>query len=376
MDGHWLRCRVATDGYEIPPQFDRIRTNVVEARHAVTVADEQLRLREDGKSHHRSPLLDGQSYTFAKSPVLSATVSVDGEEFTEVSDFDASGAEDPHYVLDRERGTVTFGDGVAGRVPPPGATVTASYVYGGGDEGNVSGAATWRFTDSGPGADLPVAEIDIEAGPASGGTEAESIQEALRRARRDLRRPYRAVTDEDYQYLAANTPGLRIGRTNVWIDGEETTVVVVPYAPPSVHSPRPSAAFLDTVRDHLRERTLLTDSVTVSGPRYVRLELSISGGIRSQYAKSGYESAITGAIESYLHPLTGFDGDGWPFGRSLTETELIAEIETVDAVDYVSGLRITAHGGTTLDDGRVRIDETALFSVEDVTVDMTATEGR
>ena len=150
----------------------------------------------------------------------------------------------------------------------------------------------------------------------------------------------------------------------------------MPYAPPSVHSPRPSAAFLDTVRDHLRERTLLTDSVTVSGPRYVRLELSISGGIRSQYAKSGYESAITGAIESYLHPLTGFDGDGWPFGRSLTETELIAEIETVDAVDYVSGLRITAHGGTTLDDGRVRIDETALFSVEDVTVDMTATEGR
>lgn len=375
-DGYWLRCGVETPGYEIPPQIESISTNVVTSSHRARVTDEQLHQLDDSTSQYHSPSLDGQTYAFDHEPVLAATVSVDDEEFTEVPDFDASGPDDRHYVLDRERGTITFGDGAAGEVPPPDATVTATYVYGGGDAGNVSEAAVWRLTD--PSVDIDgtrsIVEIDVEPlEPASGGEDGETIDDALRRARRDLRRPYRAVTADDYQSLAAATPGLRIGRTNVWIDEERATVIVVPYAPKAVRSPTPSDAFLETVRSHLRERTLLTDRLTVSGPRYVRLELTITGTIRKQYAQSGYDAAITDAIESYLHPLYGFDGDGWPFGRALTKEALQAEIQRVDAVDHVSDIRITAHGGRTIDDSTVQIDETALFSVETVSVDMRPT---
>ncbi len=372
-NGHWIRCRVETGGYEIPPQIDAIRTNVVSAAHAATVESERLRPAGDQTEFRQSPALDGQSYLFEHRPVLSADVFVDGVRFTEVADFDASGPNDPHYVLDTTAGTVTFGDGASGRVPDPDATITADYVYGGGADGNVSAGAVWRFSEET--GDTPYRRVDVEPlGAATGGKDAESTAAALRRARRDLRRPYRAVTTEDYRYIASNTPGLRIGRTGVWRESDRAVVTVVPYAPEDVHSPEPSEAFLERVREHLTERTLLADRVTVSGPRYVRLELTVTGGIRTRYAQSGYETAITAAIKSYLHPLSGFDGEGWPFGRSLVFEELRREIESVDAVDYLSDINVTAHGGTVVDAAEVRIDETALFSVADVTVNMTASQ--
>ncbi|THE64849.1 putative baseplate assembly protein [Salinadaptatus halalkaliphilus] len=368
----WIRCRVDTAGYEIPPQLDSIRTNVVTATHATSVETERLDPLSDGSSSRTVREFDNQTYRFANKPVLSARVFVDGQRYTEVPDFDASGPEDCHYVLDREAGYVTFGDGFNGTVPPANATVIADYVYGGGERANVSAAASWQLTDPGTDfeAEARTPSIDVAPlGPASGGADGETVAEALQRAKRDLDRPNRAVTASDYRRLAARTPGLRIGRTHVTADSEGVTVIVIPYAPADVPSPDPSAAFLDTVRTYLRERTLLGDRFTVVGPQYVRLEITVSGEVRPQYAHSGFESAIVDAVESYLHPLDGFDGDGWPLGRSLEIEALRDSIADVDPVGKVSDLSVTAHGGTPSGD-RIRIGETALFSVECVTVEM------
>ena len=368
----WIRCRVDRPGYEIPPQLDGIRTNVGTATHAVSVDHERLTPVSAESGSVTDSQFDTQTYRFANSPVLSATVYVDGERYTEVPDFDASGPEDRHYVLDRTAGRVTFGDGFDGAVPPTNTTVSAAYVYGGGERGNVSPAANWQLDDPGEVFDAEHAarEIDITSlGPATGGTDGETVTEALHRVRRNLDRPARAVTTADYRRLAARTPGLRIGRTHVAVDSGRATVIVVPYAPADIPSPEPSVAFLDTVREYLRERTLLTDRVHVTGPQYVRLEITVRGEVRQQYAQSGFESTITDAVESYLHPLYGFDGDGWPLGRPLEREALRNVIEGVDAVARVSDLSITAHGGTPNDD-RVRIGEMGLFSVERVTVDM------
>ncbi len=365
----WLRCRVLTPGYEIPPQVECIRTNVASVSHAVTVTGEEL-----GPLRGTEPsiTLDGQTYEFPQTPVQRATVFVDGEQFSEVPDFHASGPDDPHYVLDRERGHVTFGDGERGRVPSPSATITADYVYGGGTVGNVSPGAVWHVTDSEPALTADVTPVDVGVtahSGATGGTDAESIDAALRRARRDLRRPHRAVTEADFHALAASTPGLRIGRTTVSTDGSQTTVVVVPYAPPDVPAPEPSQGMLETVRSHLRDRTLLTDRVRVIGPRYVHLELTVSCRTRPRFASGGHEVAIRDAVTSHLHPLFGADGDGWPFGRSITTSELSAVIAEVDAIDHVADVSITAHGGTTFDGTRVSIDDRSLFAVAGVTVE-------
>lgn len=380
-DRGWLRCRVETPGYEFPPQLDGVRTNVVTASHRARVADEPLRpVTVPGSGGTEETLgLDGQTYAFPDENLFTATVRVDGDRFTEVPDFDASGPDDPHYVLDRSRGRVTFGDGRSGRVPPANATISASYVYGGGEVGNVSPSAVWRFAEPMPdgiaGTSLATAEGGVSPlSRATGGTDAESIEAAMRRARRDLRRPYRAVTADDVRSVAARTPGLRIARTAVLV-GDPITVVVVPYAPPDVGRPVPSGGFVRAVQSHVDERTLLTDRVSVRGPRYVGLELSVTGRTRPGYTARNHETAVAEAIESYVHPLTGADGDGWPFGQPLQGARLVERLTKLEAIDHVSDLSITAHGGTMVDEQTVEIGDAALFAVDSVSVDLHGTGG-
>lgn len=358
---YWLRCRVRESGYEIPPQIRHVGTNAVAARHRVSKTGEQLRqVDRDGAT-----ALDGQTYAFEHAPVLSATVRVDGDRWQAVPDFDAAGPDDRRYVLDHDEGTVTFGDGLSGATPPADATVVADYEYGGGTAGNVAGTAAWHFEDDA--SDLALSAVDVTArSPATGGRDSESIEAALRRVRRDLRTPHRAVTVEDFEAIAARTPGLRIARTNVLADGDGVDIVVVPFVPADVARPSASEGFLSAVRNYVGERKLLTDSVTVRSPRYVGLDVTVTGRARPGYADRGNEAAVRAAIEEYVHPLTGFEGEGWPFGRPLTDAELRERITALDAIDQVSDLTVTAHGGAAADDGVIRIDEASLFYVESV----------
>jgi len=378
----WLRCRILEGGYEIPPQLDGITLNVVEAKHRSTVTDEQL-TRQGSK---RDPsTLSNQCFTFRHTPVLDATITVDGEEWEEVADFDASGPTDRHYVLDRKTGQVRFGDGVVGRMPEPDATVVATqYAFGGGREGNVPASATWRFlnSDRAIGDSLTLGEVSVSGESAgTGGTDGESLEEAFRRAKRDFRTPYRAVTEDDYRYVATHTPGLRFGRATVLVDERtdlgieaepaEVTVVVVPYAPLEQSRPEPTDGFLDAVRRHLDKYRLLTDRVTVEPPQYVRLSVGIEIQISEWLPESTVTQRIESTIEEYVHPVHGFEGEGWPFGSALYSDDLAELLETISFVDHVRDVSIQAQGSARVDgDGNVLIDESALLALDGVEVDI------
>lgn len=66
------------------------------------------------------------------------TVTVNDQLWRAVSTFRNAGPRDAAYILNRETGRITFGDGVHGARPPIGATVTVSYRHGAGSAGNLS----------------------------------------------------------------------------------------------------------------------------------------------------------------------------------------------------------------------------------------------
>ncbi|GAB3023299.1 putative baseplate assembly protein [Natronobiforma cellulositropha] len=367
----WLRCRLAHAEYEIPPQCSSIRVNVLEAAHRSTVHDEFLTRSDDGLE----TTIDAERrFFFEHGPVLEADIVVDGERFEEVEDFDTSGPTDRHYVFDAERRSIRFGDGVRGAKPPVGRRVRAKrYVYGGGQDGNVSVHSQWEFEreDAELADGISPSDLAVEpTGPASGGADAESVEEAMDRFKRDLKRPYRAVTLEDYSYVATHTPGLRFGRANATRrefrrDDTDRTEIVLSVVPYSTHArPEASEAFLDAVRKHVERNRLLTDAVRVEAPHYVDLEVDLTVSATPERPPRRLRGAIREALTAYVHPLTGFDGEGWPFGRPLYVSEVENVVGDVDGVRGVLDVTVTASGEEEIDDhGNVIIPETSLLSL-------------
>jgi len=211
-----------------------------------------------------------------EKPGKDLTVNVN--EWTEVEDFDASKPEDRHYTVDFASGRISFGNGINGKIPPKGAEkIRVSYCSGGGIRGNVKAGAITRILDN-TSLDEMVKVTNIEA--ASGGTEAETLEEAIQRARNELKKVTRAVTSTDYEHLALNTPGLRVARVKALPryhpcqDKEMPGIISVIVVPESIsEKPTPSPNFLKTVFMHLDEHRLLTTELFVLPPVYVEVSV-------------------------------------------------------------------------------------------------------
>lgn len=360
--------------HDIPPRIKTVRVNVVTARHRTTVSVDAanavvLRQSDGGTLTTARPR---QRFEFPQRPILqSDTVAValrdlaTGEVDTEwkaVPSLDVAGPNEQVYVLDHGSGSIQFGDGIRGSIPPADVEVISTeYEAGGGRVGNVSQSADWT-----------IARADVEAvsplADAHGGTDEETIDEALGRVRRDLRTPYRAVSLADYRYVAAHTPGLRVGRVAASVeDGaivagcepqRRVHVVVVPYNRSA--RPEPSAGFLDAVECHLNRHALLTDTVTVSPPSYVGVGVRTVVSLDPGSSLADREQAIMTALDAFLDPLRGYDGNGWPFGRPVYRSELYDLISRVDGVDCAIDLSMTVPGGRLDTNGNVDVGEMGL----------------
>lgn len=375
---HWIRCKVDEPGHEIPPPLNSVRLDVVPARHrAETDEPEELERPGGGTETTASP---EQTFEFEHVPVLEAEITIGGEPWEAVTDLDASGPDDRYYVIDSSREAIGFGDGINGAVPAAGQTVVAeSYVYGGGERGNVPRSSSCEFEsertlgdtaeetdgDTVTLNDLPVSLAD----GASGGADAESVDAAAIRLREDLKTPYRAVSLDDYRRLAEQTPGLRFGRVATLVadgdraaeraDRNEIRVVVVPYS--TLAKPQPSEGFLNAAQRHLDKHRLLTDRVRVEPPTYIGISVETAVRIAPGYSEGARREATEAALDEFLDPLGRSGGDGWPFGRPVYKSELYEVIENVDGIDVAFGVSIVSGKEGDRDaDGNVLMDDSTL----------------
>ena len=114
---------------------------------------------------------------------------------------------------------------------------------------------------------------------AYGGRDEETLDEAKKRARRQLRARDRAVTVEDFEQLATEAGNVKRAKAlplahpqfpGVAVPGA-VTVIVVPDS--DADPPMPSDGLLRTVCAYLDARRLLTTELFVVAPRYVAVEI-------------------------------------------------------------------------------------------------------
>lgn len=344
---YWIRARVVKAQYERAPELLAVRTNTVAVEQAETIRDEVVG-GSDGSRNQR--------FQLGSRPVVKGSLSLEIQQsdagydaWTEVPDFFGSGPRDLHYVLDRSTGTVLAGDGVNGDIPVAyvanAANVVArEYRTGGGRRGNVAAGAI----------DTLIARIEgvDEAGignwqAAFGGRDEETVEEARKRAPRSLKSRERAVTAEDYEYLAMQAGNVRRAKAlarfhpqfpNTEVPGAVSVIVVPDSADPA---PMPSEGLLRTICAFLDTRRVLTAELYVLRPNYQQVTVRAEVVVANDADLAEVSGEIRQKLLDYFHPLRGGeDGLGWPFGGTIYYSRVYQRVFTVAGVASVARLAI------------------------------------
>jgi hypothetical protein len=206
----------------------------------------------------------------------------------------------------------------------------------------------------------------------------DEVDEALRQAVLTLRRRQRAVTREDYEYLAkeATTQNpdkekvLRaksFARQNLEASDEASreadapghmSVVVLPAS--ELERDKLDVLLAQVWKD-LEPKRVLTTRLHVVQPSYLWVAVDAKIHTRPDAPEDmrtrAREKAIA-RLERYFNPWPdgGPQGEGWPFGRALYLSEVLGELEQVEGVDYVEDVH-AVHMSTSgaLEDDRTII---------------------
>ncbi|UCC16608.1 MAG: putative baseplate assembly protein [Dehalococcoidales bacterium] len=364
----WIRCRAVQprsdqSGYSSSP---KVRSIISESIGCTVSASQSFKTTDELLG--RSKGTPGQEFQLHNIPVLTLaqgeTIVIETENEGEyeswqaVADFADSGPDDRHFTLDNITGQISFGPSMKqptgeerqyGKIPPADRLIRfSSYRSGGGIIGNV-GEGTIKVLKS----SIPYIDSVKNFERARDGTDAETLEMAKLRVPHILRTNTRAVTREDFEYLAIQASS-KIARAKSISPGDTTDntlspgtmrVLLVPtvtefdgYIPPE--QLEITKKVREEVSDYLDERRLLGTRLELGEPEYLYVSVEVHVRTRRGYQQQASEDVETRLYE-YVNPICGgADGTGWSFGRSLIPSEIHACLQNIENVDYIEEVKI------------------------------------
>ena len=362
---YWIRAAVASGKYKTLPRLKSFHLNAVWADNRVTVTDEILgssagRPKESFQTA-RCPVLAGQTVLVREDGLVKEDVEailleegpdavqrLQGPDGTvietwvrwhEVGHFSFSTSRSRHYGIDRTDGSVTFGDGVNGMIPPAGKNNVKCgwYQYGGGARGNVEAGKIVKVRTAIPSVGGVVNPIG-----ADGGSDGEDLAGVRERGPRLIRTRDRAVTAEDMEtFVRRASP--RVARVKcLTVDSPLAnaspgivSMIVVPESAEEKPALAPETA--EEIERYLLQRAPIgiaeAQGIRLVSPSYVRVEAVVTLEHVPVDSKKAVEERVKRRLETFLHPLTGgFDGNGWEFGRSVYASEVYQCLKGVEGL--------------------------------------------
>ncbi len=373
----WLRVR-ATGAAKVRLRWAGI--NAVFAHQRTRVRAERL-ADGDGtpdqvrRLAHAPVLADGVTITSVAADEETVWSPVD-DLLAAAPEVPLPGAEIPQaganvFLLDAEAGTITFGDGLAGRRPPAGARLYARYNHSEGAEGNIGAGAI----KAGP--LVPAGFTATNPLPTWGGSDAETVVDGEKQVRRMLQHRDRLVTADDFRAIARRTPGVEIGRVEVlpaWhpalapaaigaAPGAVTLLAIPRNDPAHPDAPRADRRFLDAICRYCDPRRLVTTELLLTGAVYKPIWISVGIEVAGGLSIAEITEAVGQRVRAALSPLPPVDttlddqelalyapeGDpairGWPLNRDVHQGALLAEVARVSGVVQVTGVQLALGNG-------------------------------
>ena len=226
--------------------------------------------------------------------------------------------DDRLFEVDSTEGTLTFGNGIRGKMLPVGNFNVSVEVYH-TVPGNMGNIGATQISHAEGFSDVTLVTNLL---PAAGGRDAESIAEILRRAPSVLTSRDRAVTRLDFEIIAkeASTEVARAACDGVMRDDGEVEVVVLPHKREDEDVPDPflSAGLKEHVRRYLHRRCLVNVQPVVRLATFKAVDVSITLRLRPNANMIAVREVAKDWVKAFLDPYEGgLDRDGWPFRGTL-----------------------------------------------------------
>lgn len=274
-------------------------------------------------------------------------------------DFVQSTSEDRHYVVHMAEGMLVFGDGEHGRIPSSALkeNIKIQYRCGGGAHTNVQEGAVSKM-------DRSIGYISSVRNPQqlTGGSDPESVQEALARTAAMIRNQNRAVTARDYEELAmcATRSVQKVkcfhgyGEKGELLQGAVTLVIL----PKQIDLEQVQFSRLrEDVLEYMSRRISVTlinnHKFFVTAPVFVNISLSIELSIRDFNLVFQVKREILKRLEQFIKP------ENWEIGTIPNIIQIRNEIRDIKEILYIRNIRM----GTYIQDAGIwqEIDRESLI---------------
>jgi hypothetical protein len=241
------------------------------------------------------------------------------------------------YLDDADVTHIMLGDSAAGRVPPSGSEIYASYRYGRGSLANSLAAGTLTVLVSN--ADWSSYVTVTNPNPPLGGADAETIDSMRFSIPRANRVRSRAVTLDDHITLALQVPGVAkaIAYGSVY---SSVTVRVAPVggfdASEDFGGGEDSnmSRLRASVVNYLSDKVLIGAQTFVERPQWHDVEVAVELVVLDGYVRETVRSQVQSAI-SDLFAFERLD-----FGQKVTKGDIYRAATKIPGVDYVELTRL------------------------------------
>lgn len=374
----------AAQGFACAPRVRQLALNVIAIEQSVTIVDEAhlgnagvdqaLELAEPTLRNNGGMAvlrLDGG----ATPPRIELQVGATREAWRALPRLDDAGPDDAVYVLDADKGSVQFGNGVNGRVPPAGARIFATYSICDGAAGNQTRPRAWFAVGLGP--------IGRNPDPLQGGADAQTPLQARGQARRAVREHHALATAGDIVAAALAQADLQVARALVLpfaratdAPGSVTLVALRRRGTPAGAQAEP-ARWLAALHDVLQPRLPLGQRLLVRGPAYVDFALTATLQAAPQRDGAAIQAAALAELARRLSPIAAAPGDlERTLGAPLTAADIGAWLRRLDGVAAVTALTLRDAANQVVD--RIDVGPLGLprFDAATVAVDVLRSTAR
>ena len=366
-DGFWLRARFALPGdmgidrLPMLPPITHVLLNTVDVVNLVTVRTEKysglgvpgqvIQVRKapiflHAREGERNIFRDAKTFPDIRVWVEAEDGTTEVWERVDEQALLTAKKDAKIFVVDSVEGTLTFGNGIRGKMLPVGSAnvIVDTYRFVPGGRGNV---ASGEITVVEGYADVVKVENLL---PASGGHDAETIEEIIRRAPSLLTSRDRAVTRTDFSVIATEASGEVARAACEGKIGEDGTVevIILPRRREGELFPDPflSTGLRDHVQRYLKKRCLINVLPVVRLAQFLPIDVSVTLRLRPNANLLAVREAAQKWVERFLDPYVGgLDGQGWPFSGTLYAQDFARMVSAINEVRHVVDVALYDMGG-------------------------------